>query len=297
MTDAPVTGRSDGAWPTLSVIIATRDRPGLLAHQLSSVASQHYGGPWEVIVADNASAYPLDDIVAQYAGAVRYRVVRIEKVVGAPHAKNTGASAAQGDALIFLDDDDELATGYLEAMGSALRCHELVAARVEHSKLNDGRFGDQSRNHFQTDGLMETPFLPSASGCSLGVQRSTFEAVGGFSCDLLHAQDIDLCWRVQLRGSKLQFVPGAVVHYRHRTTLRDIFTQERSWGVADAQLYARWRHLHPRRSLRAARNDWLTLFNRAVHARDRGDIAWCVGSLGRRLGRLEGSVRYRTLFP
>src|SRR5437868_4320436 len=83
---------------------------------------------------------------------------------------------ATGDLLLFLDQDDEVGPGYVSAMVSALGGAELVAARMDDHKLNDG-WRRQGRTLPQTTGLPSDP-VPWAYGCTLGMRRSTFERLG-----------------------------------------------------------------------------------------------------------------------
>jgi len=60
--------------------------------------------------------------------------------------------------------------------------------------------------------------------------RQTSELIGGFDETMLKLQDTDYCWRIQLVGIKLHFLPDAVVHYRLRDKVEDLYDQARLWG-------------------------------------------------------------------
>src|SRR5207253_5947516 len=121
-------------------------------------------------------------------------------------------------------------------MAAALREHAVVAARLDHLAL-DPAWMDGVGTGFQTRGLEDGfGFLPFAAGCSLGFQRSAFDAVGGFRERALYCEDVDICWRAQLAGYRIEFVPSAVVHYRSRTTMLAMFRQHRNFGRARALL-------------------------------------------------------------
>ena len=53
--------------------------------------------------------------------------------------------------------------------------------------------------------------------------------------------DAELCWRAQLAGHTLAFVPDAVVHYRYRDTTLGAVRQQFEWGQADPRLYCDFR--------------------------------------------------------
>jgi GT2 family glycosyltransferase len=287
-----------GDRPSLSVVMGVYDGLPHLVAQLDALAAQVYGGPWETIIVDNGSRDGSAAVARSYADRIRnLRVVTATGGRGPSYSRNYAASLASGEALVFVDQDDQVEPGYLDAMGAALVRNEFVAARIDHAFLNP-EWSRGSRSSWQSEGLMETGFLPCASGCSLGMRRRAYERVGGFDEQFASAQDIDLCWRAQLIGIQLVFVPTAVLRYRYRDGLLEHFRQERRWGADDVHIYRRYRPVGlPKRSIRSAANDWRLLASRTATARSRREWAWCAGSLGRRLGRLQTSVELRTLYP
>lgn len=101
--------------PTISVILATRNRRNLLEGAVDSVIAQTYSA-WELIVVDDgstdSSSILLDELAA---GDDRIRVERTAGV-GAAAARNIGLAAATGDYIAFLDDDNLMAPGWLRAV-------------------------------------------------------------------------------------------------------------------------------------------------------------------------------------
>jgi glycosyltransferase involved in cell wall biosynthesis len=95
---SPGTGRG------VSVVIATRSRPELLAKAVAAVLAQDYDGPVEVIAVFD-QAEPL-------AGLERsepHRSVRVAtntRTPGLPGARNTGVALARHPLIAFCDDDD-----------------------------------------------------------------------------------------------------------------------------------------------------------------------------------------------
>ena len=164
-----------------------------------------------------------------------------------------GAAAAGGDAFLFCDADDEVAPGWLAALGRALAVHEFVACRYDNEKLNPAWV---QRTHLnpQREGLTAydyPPFLPHAGGGGLGVRRTVHEAVGGFDESLPALEDTDYCWRIQLAGHGFHFAPDAVVNIRHRHDPREHLPaggELRPAQRADLQPVPVARHAPPRRS-------------------------------------------------
>jgi glycosyltransferase involved in cell wall biosynthesis len=290
--------RESSATPVeVSVVIPMRNAARTVSYQLAALASQDYDGSWEVVLADNGSE---DDSVAVAAAfSDRLPAVRVVNAAGpggAARARNVGVQASSGECIIFLDADDQATPSYVRAMIESLSTRQFVAAAVDHTTLNR-RWKGQVRDEWQVDGLMTEPFLPCAAGGTLGVRRTVFNKVGGFDESFVKGQDDDFCWRVQLAGVPLDFVPEAVVQYRARDTIWGHFQQERKWGIADVALYLRFRpHGFPAQAHTAWRR-WARLAKHLMLARSRSDAAWCLGLAGRQIGRLQGSALHRVWYP
>lgn len=281
---------------SLSVVIPCLDARDTLGVQLEALTAQSWPGWWEVIVADNGSTDGSRDLVRAFEDRIsNLRLVDASDKRGEPHARNVGAAAARGDALLSCDADDEVAPGWLEAMGGALEDHDFVACRLDTEKLNP-RWLWQMSSAPQRDGLNRydyPPFLPHAGGGTLGVKRQLHEAVGGFDESFLCLCDTDYCWRLQLAGVELHFVPDAVVHIRYRRSLGGIFRQAFSYGEYNVKIYEKYRskgmpHLGPFPGLARWAKLLLTvpvLFTRP----GRGRWVW---QAGWRMGRLRGCLEY-----
>lgn len=284
----------------LSVIIPCFNAADTLPIQLEALANQDYFDSWEVIISDNGSTDDSVAIVEQYKERLpNLRIVDSSKQQGRSFARNTAAKTATGDALAFCDADDEVAPGWVAAMGKALSKYEFVAGRLEYKKLNEA-WVQKAYTLKQKNGLLEykyPPYLPFAGSCNLGLKRSLHESVGGFDENMIRLQDVDYCWRLQLAGIKLHFVKDAVVHYRLRSTLNGMYEQARLWGEYDVFLYKKYQPLGmPQLSWKTSGKAWLHLlkrlpkefFTKETRSKWVKDLAW-------RIGRVQGCVKYRIL--
>lgn len=89
---------------TVSVIVATRDRPSLLREALASLERQTFRD-FEVLVVDDASE-DRDGVERVIPRDPRFRLIRLERSAGPGGARNIGFELAKGDLLAVLDDDD-----------------------------------------------------------------------------------------------------------------------------------------------------------------------------------------------
>jgi glycosyltransferase involved in cell wall biosynthesis len=286
--------------PRLTVVIPALDAADEIAGQLDALAAQEWGEPWEVVVADNGSTDGTPAVVERYADRVPgLRVVDASQPRGQAHALNAGVESARAEAVAFCDADDEVAPGWVAAMGEALARHEFVACQSDTAKLNEPWI--QATREGQVPGRLSTvsfpPYAPYAGSGGLGVRRSTHARLGGFDETMFVLFDVDFCLRAHKAGIELALVPDALLHYRYRSGWRGVFRQARIYAEQMALVQRR----HEDRSARPpGRRPWLLRGWKPVlacigslHRRgSRAKLAWL---LGWQVGRYVGSVRYRVL--
>ena len=184
------------AEPRVSVVAATRDRPGRLAALLEALRAQTLGVPeFEVVVVDDGSEAEtrrlLDD--AQKRDDLALRVVRHDPPRGPGGARNAGWRAARGALVAFTDDDCRPAPAWLAA---GLAAHErvpeaVVQGRTEPDPGERDRLGPFSR--------------------TVHVER-----LGGFDEDFglrPGGEDTDLAWRAIELGRPTAFCEEALVFH------------------------------------------------------------------------------------
>lgn len=283
----------------VSVIIPCYNAQATLAEQLEALAAQEFSGSWEVILADNRSTDHSVAIAQQFADRLpSLRIVSAAARQGPAHAMNAGASAAQGRLLTFVDADDVVAPGWLAAIVHALGTYDFVASRHDFTRLNTPEVVGERENR-QSEGLQPytyPPYLPHAGGCGLGIRREHHEAVGGFDEDFFQLQDTDYCWRVQLMGISLTFVPDALIYVRYREQLIDSYRQAKGYAEYNVLLYKRYlpRGM-PRLTFRSSLLSWYYFLLRTPQLLNPTTRKVWIRQLGWRMGRLIGSIKYRVL--
>jgi glycosyltransferase involved in cell wall biosynthesis len=293
----------------LSVILPCYNGADTIAVQLEALTKQSWASGWEVLVVNNGSTDESMAIVEQY----RERLPELKIIEayypnegaakgrrGVAHSYTVGFKAATGDAFVLCEADDQVASGWLEAMGRALATHEFVAAAMEYAQLNEAwLIGDGQLTQSPTVGLLAnlSPlYLPYASGCSFGLRRSVYQAVGNPDEVCGAAWDTDYCWRAHYAGIDLQFVPEAVVHYRFRPTLMGRYRQARNW--AEAHIVLERKYGVPLSSFKLLKRFVWTfwalfrhLLQLALHLHSQKRFSDWVGIWGWWIGELRGSFK------
>jgi GT2 family glycosyltransferase len=209
----------------VSVIICTYNRAPLLRRALGALARQTTGPEdFEIVVVDDGS----QDLTAQHCAELlpelpNLRVIRSERNLGLPHARNLGIDLAIGDYLLFTDDDCIVAKNWVECLRDTLERAPIVAGAVASTRTNAFRL---CHNIAQFHAFM--PGLPAGytdfiAGASMGFRRSVLVELGKFKEGCKAADDTELILRARSQGYRPYFVPEAVAwHEPQRTTLAQI---------------------------------------------------------------------------
>jgi glucosyl-dolichyl phosphate glucuronosyltransferase len=219
----------------ISVIIATRDRADLLAATLDALAAQEWPGyPFEIVVVDNASVDGTCRVVESIARRAPVPVVYLtETKSGKSHALNTAVAHAQGDILVFTDDDvipsrnwlaayvrAFMETGPDYAVGRILPLWEAPPppwmSAAFHGALAVPDGGTERLQLLQ--GINEA-IMPL--GANMAVRRHVLDQIGGWNPDLGKLQgtlrtgeDHEFALRMRSAGFKGVYEPDACVQHR-----------------------------------------------------------------------------------
>jgi glycosyltransferase involved in cell wall biosynthesis len=184
--------------PAISVVIPTHDRLPMLREAVRSVEEQTLGG-WELIVVDDGSG---DGTWAWLASQPRIHPVRHPERRGPAAARNSGARAARGRLLAFLDSDDLFVPAKLQHQLELLDAEPGVAlCHTDEIWLRNGRPLRQLPKHGKRGGWIFEHCLPMCriSPSSAVVRRDLFLELGGFDEELEVAEDYELWLRLTCR--------------------------------------------------------------------------------------------------
>lgn len=282
--------------PILSVVVPCLNAAEVLGVQLAALGAQEMSDAWEVIVVDNGSSDDTTSVAESFCDSLPSLQVVAEPSRGRHHACNRGAEVARGGALVFVDADDEVQPGFLSAMAEALAQHAMVAGRFDNVKFASA--GALRHGQDVSDAILDGyGFLPFASGGCTGIQTEVFRRVGGFEDGADYCEDTALSWRVQLAGFDLASNPDAVVAVRQRSSYRSMFRQHRNFGKSRVWLYQNFRdHGMHRRATGEVIRDWgRTLLALPYLGDPEVRVRW-VRRLGRSVGFLAGTIRYRVVY-
>ncbi len=169
---------SERALPSVSAVIATRDRPALLRRAVSAVLAQDYDGPIEcIVVSDSGEDIDLSDLGPPQPGRSLVSI-RNTRTPGLAGARNSGTQAATGELLAFCDDDDEWWPDKIATQEAVMR-RQAAAVVVTGVRIV---YEDQVRDRVPPPVIRSEDLLHSrrteVHPSSILVERRAFDAIG-----------------------------------------------------------------------------------------------------------------------
>ncbi|MEU6275044.1 glycosyltransferase family A protein [Streptomyces populi] len=273
----------------IDVVLPCYNSAHCVGRQLAALGRQRTDADWGLVVVDDGSTDDLAAVVDSHRGTLPadVRIVTRSRRGGTGAARNTGARAARGDLLLFLDADDEIADGHVAAMAAALEKAELVTAGIDYRRLNPPSVLRGTPPDQLCDILTASLFKPHVLGGLMGISRTLFDELGGFDERLPALADIDISWRAQLAGHAIG-VADTVVSVSVRGTHSGRFRRGRFQGrdiVALCRKYTR--HGVPPVTWRTHLTDWLRLPAAAARAGAPAALSALVWELGWQTGVLD----------
>ena len=227
-----------------SFVIPVYNRPDEVDELLESLTRQVYKD-FEVVVVEDGSAVPCAEVVDRYA--TRLDVHYFSKPNSGPgQTRNYGVEHSRGEYVLILDSDVVLPEGYLSAVEAELSAHPCDAFggpdRAHESFTPMQKAINYAMTSFFTTGGIRggkkkmDKFYPRSF--NMGVRRSTYLALGGFS-KMRFGEDIDFSTRIFKGGYACRLFPEAWVWHKRRTALRKFFKQVHNSGIARINLMKR----------------------------------------------------------
>ena len=217
----------------LAIVILNWNGRKMLDQYLSSVL-QYSRDEATVYVADNAST---DDSVAMLRTKYpEVRLIELDKNWGFAEGYNRALKQIEAEYYLLLNSDIEVTHHWLTPMIELLDAHEDIAAcqpkllsiydrdRFEYAGASGGFldkygypfcrgriFDSVERDEGQYDEPIEILW---ATGAALMIKAKDYWDAGGMDERFFaHNEEIDLCWRLRIRGRKIVCLPESRVYH------------------------------------------------------------------------------------
>ena len=212
---------------TVAILIVNWNGGSLLNRCLQSVDAQSRR-PDHVIVVDNAST---DDSLERAAGRLRgIQLIKLAQNAGFARANNVAARAAcRFDALALMNPDVIADPGWLDALLTAAEADPGAAGFASRMLMASApAYLDGAGDSYHVSGRawqkgygVRSTMWPAGDAevfapCAAAAlyRRDAFEEVGGFDERFFcYFEDVDLAFRLRLRGYRCNYVHAAVVQH------------------------------------------------------------------------------------
>jgi GT2 family glycosyltransferase len=214
--------------PYVSLIIVTWNSSAHLDRCLTCLVAQTYKY-FEAIIIDNGSTDNCTSKVKDRWPELVLHVKHLNENQGFASANNIGARLARGHWLVLLNADAFPEPEWLESLIATSELHPQFASFSSRQlQTNHPKFLDGAGDAYHVSGFawrryigypaigygekMTELFSPCAAAAMY--LREAFLEVGGFDEDFFsYFEDVDLGFRLQLRGYRCLYAPDAVVHH------------------------------------------------------------------------------------
>ncbi|WP_425486491.1 glycosyltransferase [Chiayiivirga flava] len=257
--DAPLPALPQPEAPRASIVVPVYNHFHHTRTCLAALAAMTDASTFEVIVVDDCSGDESAQRLPQVPGL---RYVRNAQNLGFIGACNAGAAIANGEFIVFLNNDTAVQPGWLDALLDTFERHDnvgLVGAKLVYpdgrlqeaggivfsdgSGWNYGRFDDpaDARYNYVRD-------VDYCSGAAIALRASLFRSFGGFDSHYAPAyyEDTDLAMKVRAAGLRVLYQPASVVvHFEGVTSGTDVAGSgtKRFQAINQQKFVERWREV------------------------------------------------------
>ncbi len=221
---------------TVSIIIPVFNNVEYTKQCLKTLIENTPNNLYEVIIIDNGSTDGTKELLKCLSGNVK--IISNRENLGFARACNQGAAAADGNYLVFLNNDTEVQPGWLEELVKVLENDSEIVAVGSKLLYPDGSVQHAGVVILEIEGVnsllprhvfVQQPsdsnfanvpmvFQAVTAACMV-VRKSNFESVNGFDESYWNgSEDVDLCFKLTKTQKKIVYQPKSVViHYESKS--------------------------------------------------------------------------------
>lgn len=190
----------------------------------------------EIIVVDNSSTDATKEIIKSYP--VKY-VFENKRCPGA--ARNKGIKESTSELIAFIDADcvadrlwlKNIIKGFMnEVIGG---CGGKILTHNPKTLIE--KYYTSREAISQEKGLI---YLFRLAGSNAIFRRKVLQEVGLFDDSFVANEDIDLSWRILLKGHQLNYVPEAIVYHSHLMGIKGFLEQWFEYGYGASYLLKKY---------------------------------------------------------
>ena len=296
----------------ISVIIPCYDANATLGLQLEALSRQLDPPAFEVLVVDNRSSTPPDEVVGQFTDRIaNLRVVRATEAQGISVARNVGVREAAAELAVLCDADDAAGPTFVRAAYEGLKQADFVTGAV--TMIDAAEFAEGLDDVWEVLGPGADPYgpldfsavdlnpgYPIMMGGACAFSKDAVRALDGWDQAFFPGvEDNDFALRLVAAGYTLGKSWGMTLAERRRATTSAAFRRAYDAGLMHMKLcsahdlWATSPHLHaPRWYVDMAKLPGAAA-RMALRPAEQRDLIGLAARAGLRAGQARGFVRYK----
>ncbi len=235
------------AYPHVSILVPCHNEGDNLSETIAALNRQNY--PYFDIIAINDGSTDntgelLDKLNKKYS---RLRVVHLEENQGKAMALRMGAMVSSNEFLVCIDGDallDSNATGWImrhflssPRVGAVTGNPRVRTRSTLLGKIQVGEFSSIVGLIKRAQRVYGRLF--SISGVIAGFRKSALQDADYWSVDAI-TEDIDITWKLQLKGWDIRFEPNALCWILMPETLKGLWQQRLRWAQGGVEVFIRY---------------------------------------------------------
>lgn len=220
----------------ISIIIVNYNGKHHLEKCLKSLSDIDYKN-YEIILVDNNSTDESLDFVKRTYPSIK--IIQLEKNFGFAEPNNIGAKKANGEFLLFLNNDTFVEPNFISELVQVINSDSKIAI-CQSYLLKPNKEIDSSGDFVDTLGrayssrkkVSEIREILSARGAAMLVRKDSFFDLGGFDKNFFASfEDVDIGWRAWLWGYRVVLAPNSIVYHVGGQTIKKISDEVRIHGI------------------------------------------------------------------
>jgi GT2 family glycosyltransferase len=232
--------------PEVSVIVPTFNRCDRLERLLQHLDRAHGTAPaFDVTVVVDGSTDGTRSMLASLPTRYSLRILH-QQNSGPAAARNAAIGTAQGEVLLFLDDDVVPVDGLIARHAEVHRRnrHAVVIGPMlppPGMSMAPWLRWEAATLQKQYEAMMAGLYAPTPRQfftANASVRREHAVAAGGFDESFTRAEDVEFAWRLADQGLQFCFVPDAKVWHEPHRTFSSWLHVAREYGRHDVRLWA-----------------------------------------------------------
>ncbi len=241
--------------PLVSIIMLNRNGRKNLEILMQSLHERKFYKNFEIICVDNASTDDSLTYLESWKGEFAIKIIRNQENMSFSAANNLGVKSAEGEYLLFMNNDTEVTDGWLDELLIAIQSADnpgAIGAKLIYPNIPEGTTNAGKSYRIQHNGIAfrddvreKSYFIQPynmGNGCAdvdmnmqlveracvtaavMLMTRTAFDAVGGFDEKYIYGyEDVDICLKLGKAGYHNYYCPTCLVyHYEFGTQSKDV---------------------------------------------------------------------------